>query len=77
MIKTVIKIKSGPVNDKQVEIQEIENWLVQTLGNKTPAGSSSALGRKQWSVRVSPYMHTVDVFTRTPAQAIMVALRWL
>lgn len=73
MIKTTIAFTAGlQERDKYDTVRCIEAWLTDSFG-----AAKLPNKRRAWSVTAQFYAGSVQVFTRKPEQATLVALRWL
>lgn len=81
MIKTVITLDRGmSYTDKLARLAQVNKWLTETMGPAVPRDNNKARRRKKWSAKLNYWAGTVtdlEIFTRDPQHATLVALRWL
>jgi hypothetical protein len=82
MIKTVIRFTPDMYADQKTQLKvDVEAWLVEMFGPAVPRNNNKTRRRKKWSIKTSYWdtnnpSGTVEVFTRSPQDATLVALRW-
>lgn len=84
MIKTVISLEPGLSHDAKVALAAtIEEWLTENFGPAVTRDNNKMRRRKLWSTTMDYWGGQyrtggqIDVYSRTPEIASMVALRWL
>jgi hypothetical protein len=83
MIKTVIRFPPDMFSDQKAQLKvDVEAWLTEMLGPAVPRNNNKTRRRKKWSVKLSYHdwkdspSGSIEVFTRSPQDATLVALRW-
>ena len=83
MIKTVIRFTPDMFSDQKTQLKvDVEAWLTEMLGPSVPRNNNKTRRRKKWSTKMNYWDGTKDpsgvleVFTRSPQDATLVALRW-
>jgi hypothetical protein len=82
MIKTVVRFKSDMYGDQKAKLKDdIEAWLIEMFGPAVPRNNNKTRRRRKWSIKTIYWdtqnpAGTVEVFTRSPQDATLVALRW-
>ena len=83
MIKTVIRFTPDMFADQKVKLKnDIEAWLTEMIGPAVPRNNNKTRRRKKWSTKLNYWdgaknpAGVLEVFTRSPQDATLVALRW-
>jgi hypothetical protein len=83
MIKTVIRFTSDMYADQKTQLKvDIETWLTEMFGPAVPRNNNKTRRRKKWSTKLNYWDGTknpsgaLEVYTRSPQDATLVALRW-
>lgn len=83
MIKTVIRFTPDMFGDQKMKLRDdVEAWLTEMFGPAVPRNNNKTRRRKKWSTKMNYWDSTknpsgiLEVFTRSPQDATLVALRW-